>query len=521
MDISPSRHDVISVREGVQQNEQGPLLTLKSRSTADVVISVLGYSIKMQGRPVRCTNVVPGVTMWLTSGRFRPVDSAERFHASHEIWSLLRPKLTAWLSLKSPAPHFRIEFGQGVCFEFTWDAKTMGPPAIQSVAVRFTTEENAAYPKRRLQRPLYEPEATPASDPLLAVLAVRDRLWTALKKSRMATSSSYARLPPPVRFRMTGALAAWRELHEEVIIGSNVRTLGKVLRTASLTQAIGLTAAFAQQFFPNGTSAESAEALADDAAQSATWQIMELCDGVFYEPSTALHRLLHSAYIADDVPIDSLILPCDTLCIIPEASSWRRPGGNEAIVLAKRAGVLSCACWTRGLGTAENQIMLSTLELSLSDPNKTIIQLLDEAQAADRGVAEGHLTAVRSESVYQHWRTTLDYALKMLLYLSVHDAHVIPNRAYSDAPRDFTGLGKRKRAERLAEIEELYDRYVIGPALLDEEVATSIPSEDHQREVRSHWRRPYFKMQPYGPHSTLRKLAFIGPTIVRADRLGS
>ncbi|WP_253606754.1 hypothetical protein [Burkholderia multivorans] len=59
----------------------------------------------------------------------------------------------------------------------------------------------------------------------------------------------------------------------------------------------------------------------------------------------------------------------------------------------------------------------------------------------------------------------------MLLYLNARDAQVVHDRAYSNAPRQFPRLGKRKRAERLAEIEQLYDRHVVGPAILDAEAA--------------------------------------------------
>ncbi|MBR8206458.1 hypothetical protein KDW80_28245, partial [Burkholderia vietnamiensis] len=30
---------------------------------------------------------------------------------------------------------------------------------------------------------------------------------------------------------------------------------------------------------------------------------------------------------------------------------------------------------------------------------------------------------------------------------------------------------------------------------------------------------PHFKMQPHGPQSSLRKVIFVGPTIVRSDKL--
>ncbi|CAM2191104.1 protein of unknown function [Paraburkholderia kururiensis] len=62
----------------------------------------------------------------------------------------------------------------------------------------------------------------------------------------------------------------------------------------------------------------------------------------------------------------------------------------------------------------------------------------------------------------------------------------------------------------------------MGLAVLDRESAASAEAEfsTPQYEKRGHWRRPHFRMQPYGPHSTLRKMVFIGPVVVRPGRLG-
>ncbi|MET3817929.1 hypothetical protein ACVK00_002694 [Burkholderia sp. PvR073] len=62
--------------------------------------------------------------------------------------------------------------------------------------------------------------------------------------------------------------------------------------------------------------------------------------------------------------------------------------------------------------------------------------------------------------------------------------------------------------------------HVVGPANLDAEEAGSAPSDSAQREVSGHWRRPPFRMQPYGPQAAWRKLIFVGPTLVRPDRVG-
>lgn len=106
------------------------------------------------------------------------------------------------------------------------------------------------------------------------------------------------------------------------------------------------------------------------------------------------------------------------------------------------------------------------------------------------------------------------------LYEAARDAEIVHDRAYSNAPRHFPGLGKHKRTERLAEIEQRYDRHIVGLAIADVETAGSVRSDGAQREVSGHWRRSHFRMQPYGPQRALRKLISVGPTLVRPDRLG-
>lgn len=62
--------------------------------------------------------------------------------------------------------------------------------------------------------------------------------------------------------------------------------------------------------------------------------------------------------------------------------------------------------------------------------------------------------------------------------------------------------------------------HVVGPAILDAEATGSASSDSAQREVSGHWRRPHFPIQPYGPQAAWRKLIFVGPTLVRPDRVG-
>jgi hypothetical protein len=81
----------------------------------------------------------------------------------------------------------------------------------------------------------------------------------------------------------------------------------------------------------------------------------------------------------------------------------------------------------------------------------------------------------------------------------------------------FPGLGRKKREARLAEVDQLYDRFVVGSSALLSELDAA--RDGH--EIAAHWRRPHFKTQPHGPNNSLRKLVFIGLTRVRAHHVSA
>lgn len=341
---------------------------------------------------------------------------------------------------------------------------------------------------------------------------IRQQFVDVLERSGDAlTDPALSRLPGSIRLRVKGVLPAWHTLRGKVdqLVSPGWTGFMKSAGMLSLTRYFER---FTRDLLPDGANGRPLEQLLAIAQYSSIWVAFDVRSGMFYEPTPPLHRLLDAAYIADDVPIGMLRLPVDTLCIIPEPSRWKRAGDVEAINIFRNKGSIGFVAWivTEGSGG-----VMDALTLPLDKPDQPISALIDQVLRAG-----AHSDVADEISSRQFWRRTLDYAIKMLLYLNARDAQVIHDRPYSTAPRNFTGLGKRKRALRLAEIEQLYDRHLVGPAILDVEVAGSMPTDGSQREVAGHWRRPFFRMQPYGPQASLRKLIFVGPTIVRADRLG-
>ncbi|WP_322047410.1 hypothetical protein [Paraburkholderia sp. J67] len=336
---------------------------------------------------------------------------------------------------------------------------------------------------------------------------IRSLLCEALNRTALSDAPRYERLPPFVRFRATGAGRVWEAWRQVVEKGPN--KVSEMLRTRSIVALVNQFDELAKRLLPYGTESLGPGEAGTIAAHSAIWQAFEVRRGVIYEPTPPLHRLLEDTYIADDVPIGAVQFPAQTLCIVPEPSSWGNGEKSDATVFFRGAQTLACVTWGMHGERGQQRGVVEVVELPLDKPDRPIGTLLDKVCGSSETYRE-----IRS-----YLRDSIDYAVKMLLYLKARDAQVAIERPYSDAPRSFSRLGQRRRAERLAEIELLYDRHVVGPAILDAEAAShgAIGASGH--EVTGHWRRPHFRMQPYGVQSSLRKLVLIGPTIVRPDRL--
>ncbi|SDG68364.1 hypothetical protein [Paraburkholderia phenazinium] len=505
--------DSIEFREG----EHVTIRDGSSLSTAGVVsIAVLG-SMALAGKPVRCSGVLPGVTLLVSTGALRAPGGNEADQVIDDIWGRIRPGLVDWLTMRTSPAGVTMALGSDIRLEFGWDDRHRVCDGAMQIDVEHDPAFAAEYPKRRRQHPLVERSPEPVDRARKQETQLRGLLVTALEKSIQTNDVLYARLPASVRYRATGALTAWREFRKEAEAFAP-SSLAAMLKTDPPTMLVRDYAEITRRLLPHGVEDVPPENLAVHASHSVVWQAFDERHGVLYEPTPALHRLLDQAYIADDVPIGALELPVETLCIIPEPSRWAQTGESEAIALFRgtkatangRSRIISVVTCSRS-ADARRSMVVDALDLSLDDPGKTIRELLDDAFSEPQP-GDGEIR--------QHWRHALDYAIKMLLYLTARDAHVVHDRDYSEAPREFSGLGKRKRVERLAQIEQLYDRHIVGPAILDRESTDSLLTDGVHHEVRGHWRRPHFRMQPHGPNSSLRKLAFIGPTIVRPDRLG-
>jgi hypothetical protein len=109
----------------------------------------------------------------------------------------------------------------------------------------------------------------------------------------------------------------------------------------------------------------------------------------------------------------------------------------------------------------------------------------------------------------------INFMAKVFLYLGLKDARKEMNADYSAAIKRLEGLGPKKKAKLHHRLQTMYDRITVGPESLP-----SPPAAEHDSAPMSpHWRRGHFRLQPCGPAHGCRKLIFVAPILIRADRL--
>jgi len=114
------------------------------------------------------------------------------------------------------------------------------------------------------------------------------------------------------------------------------------------------------------------------------------------------------------------------------------------------------------------------------------------------------------------FQPVIEHVAKVLVYLGTKDARQRAVKEGSDAKRRIDGLkSPAKREKALRQAARLYDRIVVGPAELPDDLASGHGSGG----VRPHMRRGHFRAQACGPQHSLRRPVWIQPTLVGKDRM--
>lgn len=232
------------------------------------------------------------------------------------------------------------------------------------------------------------------------------------------------------------------------------------------------------------------------------------------EPTPALDQLLAASDLGADIPVSQLRAPFPA-CFIRFGDAMqpalRLPGEAHAGQRVTGAYVFETQCDDvreivivsifdysddRGSGVAFTNLVIDDENISLLDALAAI--------SVDPRIGE----ALRAQQL-----ATAQVCTKVFLYWSMAHARRVEEEPYSAAMAGLRAVGPKKAAKLRRQVADLYDRVLLGPMALPAHLVCG------RGDVAPHWRRGHFRMQAHGPQSSLRKVIFIAPTLVRADRL--
>lgn len=340
----------------------------------------------------------------------------------------------------------------------------------------------------------------------------------ALERTQDAGEAWCVGLPVPVRYRAAGAVRAWEVARRAAGRAGSALTAALSDVRQPPTQLFELVVDFITDLTSLDMSGHNGERLTHLCGSSAYWQAFWLRGGALYEPTPALHRMLDVTDVAENMPLRMIRPPLPAMCIVPIHSGGSGVERFDAVTVFSHAIPNESGSAKRGVTLVVQVGQRVDVQIFVIDDgcDDTAMQAMDDSIAQVR--ARGDLDAQELDRVAARVHHALEYTIKVLLYLAVDDAQCVQELPYSAAPKSFPGLGKRKREMRLAEVENLYDRYLIGPTVLADELP-GMTDSSAGHSVSAHWRRGHFRLQPHGPQASLRKVMFIRPTVVRADRL--
>ncbi len=332
----------------------------------------------------------------------------------------------------------------------------------------------------------------------------------------------------PIRFRASGAIEAWSAARSAD--GRPGAELGSALADPKndpfsfVTETKLLVLSHTQRDWQTKNWKFLDGMVATSVPNMAFW----LRKGALYEPPESLEQLLKMTDVASDMPLAALTTGARALCIVPGRSVRHGPEGIDSLMLFEHTGLPADSANERWLTfiaskayrPGEAYWSAPVLRVRVENEHMSIHDAIAKYCTDPHGYdPNGEANGFGSTGF---WNRILSYAFKVLSYLSTEQAQVRLDAAYSRAPRNFSGLGKRKKHERLREIEQLYDRYIVGPEglspLYQQRAQGTRTGEGG--EISPHWRRGHFRLQHYGTGHSKNRVIFIMHVIVRADRLG-
>ncbi|GGY34577.1 hypothetical protein [Pseudoduganella albidiflava] len=342
-----------------------------------------------------------------------------------------------------------------------------------------------------------------------------DAATLALCNASDETFSRHSTHPPPVHARNTRLSSAWKEwpaIHASVFDSS------LAMRTIDTSSSFSENeAVFKMLFHRCRTAGYAAPAnlercLKGMAALATAASMYWLRPHALFELTPTVKQLLASSDPGADIPVSQLRPPFPACFIrfgtelqpvvtLAEDIDQRVTGAYvfEAVNDGRRA-ITILSIFEYGDGRTQGG---ATTSIVIENENDSVLDVLRDV----------HLEPGLSETVHSQQLAIAQVCGKVFLYWSMANARRLEQAPLGAAMARLRAVGPKKAARLRRLAAELYDRIVFGPVALPSLLQAG------RGDVAPHWRNGHFRMQPYGPQSTLRKVVFIAPTLVRADRL--
>ncbi|SAL38336.1 hypothetical protein AWB74_01525 [Caballeronia arvi] len=227
------------------------------------------------------------------------------------------------------------------------------------------------------------------------------------------------------------------------------------------------------------------------------------------EPTDALQAWLARTDIGDDIPASLFRLPLGAIFLRvgaelrqtidpPLWASCEHPSTTQGVyiheaLVENRRELMFVAVRDSALGTDAAR----GVRILIEDENESLLSAMRRMQLDLSSDLEDFIPMV-------------EHCVKVMLYLQAPAAIRINDMRDDDAASRLTRVGSKKATRIERKVASRYNRIIVGPA--------QIPGHTGG-EVAPHWRRGHMRMQAHGPQFLLRKLMFIAPALIRADRL--
>jgi hypothetical protein len=143
------------------------------RSSHSIFCLAVWGSLHLDGQPVRCTGVVPGVSLRVATRAIKLSDIDPGDLAS-DIWRALRGRLAEWVASGSAGPRrFGMSSGDGIEVELGWDSEVTLRPGAMQIEVEYAEAFEQAYIASRAHRPLIELSPGESEPPITVETSAR------------------------------------------------------------------------------------------------------------------------------------------------------------------------------------------------------------------------------------------------------------------------------------------------------------------------------------------------------------